>query len=1027
MDFDQYKHRLKEYLGLKGVDISKSPTHCFNSNAHRHGDATPSCQLWDDAFKCHGCGIQGDIYDAVEILEGITGKKDQYLFVERLFNGSPAPPIPAGAEQGKAAEDFQPDAGAMRTFEEWLRKNASVKDKIREFLCERAAASVPGASAYPPDVEAFMLANLYYWPGLAEARKYLGDAVLRKCGIPLINPTTGHSTWASTGVVMKLGVGYKLHYYQSSGCNACKKISACPKAKKDGFCKTCEKRTSKGGKTFPMPGALDPASPVVLVEGEMNALSCAGAGLQNVFAIGGTNGLTMPKVKQHLLGAPEIILFFDADTAGRKASGLEPLDGTDKRKTNIPQIIRRAGYEGTIKTAELPLPSVTGYKDQDGLILAGKREVIYEALAGAREWAPPKPVREKIFPRFEKFLPLSMKRLRCLLRKLGRERLDIVSVGIFFSACLRAFPYDETRNLLREWGADENEFFVDENASPYSILGIIAPHVSRYILRVIEQEITPVEELLKSVTIQDIKFALDLEEIEISQCARYFVHSGDTRAAALTLAEIFDGNIIYNDAKNDKRFYFFNGHIWQHEPDKEGVIYNTLLAVMRQLVKQEDMDDDEAPSNKKMNKLAKKLGEYRTRRDIAREFSKLNGVYHNSDDVSDTLRFDSDKIRETLTLRDCVLDFSGNEIVFRKSLPDEFRKETLPYTREQVQNAPTDHFWDFMRGNFKNPETLDTFMYYLSLIASRTQYKYGAFFIGGKDTGKSVTISMIESVYTRRLIGTMEPDVLVPKGKTFATGNGPSPYLAKLEGLCASITSETEDGARLNAATWKRLTGGDTITARGLNEAPKEFVNTAQIIISTNALPRFDRHDEAVLERIIVIPFLVKHFRDAADTKDKYCIMESLTPEFPGIVRVFAEYYIRLKIKLDRKIPISPECAAHKNEAIAEVETDVDKYIKSNIIFEKSGRVKVKDIYKSYCDYYDFDENSVKRGEALSRIRFTKFILKSYKEEVREDVRRIDGEGVRLFFGMRFKTQQEFRADENAVAENVRPDEESPF
>jgi putative DNA primase/helicase len=243
-----------------------------------------------------------------------------------------------------------------------------------------------------------------------------------------------------------------------------------------------------------------------------------------------------------------------------------------------------------------------------------------------------------------------------------------------------------------------------------------------------------------------------------------------------------------------------------------------------------------------------------------------------------------------------------------------------------------------MRGNFKDENTLETFMYCLSLIASRKQYKYGTFLIGGKNTGKSTTIKMIEGIY-KHLIGTMEVEVLVPKGKTFSTGNGPTPYLAQLEGLGATIISETEDGATLNAGLWKKLTGGDRIPARGLNEAPKNFVNTAQVIISTNALPRFDKHDQAIITRMIVIPFLVSHDRDAKETKRPENIMSALEPEFPGIIRVLADYYMKLKKEYGGVIPVSKESNSYKVEIIAELESDLDKFVNVNISFEKNHMV----------------------------------------------------------------------------------------
>jgi phage/plasmid-associated DNA primase len=479
------------------------------------------------------------------------------------------------------------------------------------------------------------------------------------------------------------------------------------------------------------------------------------------------------------------------------------------------------------------------------------------------------------------------------------------------------------------------------------------------------------------------------------------------------LADIFNGKIIYNGAKNDKKFYFYDGHIWKEEPDITGVIYNTLLSVLVNFVKQKKgnaapREEDAENKNKRFHAVLNRIEDRRIRKDIEREFSglKAEGIYHNSDDKSDAFRFDGRTTYETLTLLDGVFDISGDKIVYRKSRPDEYRKEVLPYTMKQVRDLSAKYFWEYMRGNFRDENTLKTFMFYLSLIASRKQYKYGAFLIGGKNTGKSTTIKMIEEVY-KHLIGSMDADVLVPKGKTFATGNGPTPYLAQLEGLGASIISETEDGATLNAGLWKRLTGGDRISARGLNEAPKNFVNTAQIIISTNNLPRFDRHDGAIITRMIVIPFLVSHERGAENTQKSEDIIGALTPEFPAIIRVLGEYYIRLKKEHGGDIPVSKESSSYKMEVISEIESDLDKFININISFEKNNKEIIKDIYDKYIVYFDFDTDSAKRGEALSRNKFTKYFLKNYKDYIYEDVQWVKGKSARVFVGVRLKTLDE--------------------
>jgi hypothetical protein len=78
MNFSKYQSRLKYYLKRKGADISLNPACCFNQSGHKHGDASRTLQIFDGSYICHWCGIQGDIYDAVGIFEGIKERTAQY-------------------------------------------------------------------------------------------------------------------------------------------------------------------------------------------------------------------------------------------------------------------------------------------------------------------------------------------------------------------------------------------------------------------------------------------------------------------------------------------------------------------------------------------------------------------------------------------------------------------------------------------------------------------------------------------------------------------------------------------------------------------------------------------------------------------------------------------------------------------------------------------------------------------------------------------------------------------------------------
>ncbi|MCL2380485.1 MAG: hypothetical protein FWC64_02695 [Treponema sp.] len=736
---------------------------------------------------------------------------------------------------------------------------------------------------------------------------------------------------------------------------------------------------------------------------------------------------------------------FDADEKGRKASGIDILNASDDIKS-VPKTILRGGYTGKIRLAELPLDN--SEKDPDALVIAGKIGVMQKAIQEAKEYVPvAKPQKQKA-PAFEFFADLSSKRLRCLLRKLERSKLDHDDVQPFVTACKNAFNYDDTGLLLREWGATVKELTNKNDTTPAFLLQVAHKYLSRYMQRQIEKELTPVEELLRRIKIQDVKIELDFEELEINENARNFVLYGGVRSAALMLADIFDGRIIYNAAKNDKRFYFFNGHIWQHEPDVTGVIYNTLLAVIKHFLRaNKDSEADDEVKKKEKIRLMDVLRniEKRTYRvEIQNEFASLKneGVYHDSDKPDDALHFDGEATKETLTLSDGVLDFSGKELVFRAAKPEEYRSRILDYKIDDVKKGgPCEKIWKFMRGNFKNEDTLQTLMYELCIIMSRAFHKYGGFWIGGKNTGKSTTMQIMKAIF-KHYICALDPNVIVPKGKTFVSGNGPTPYLARLPGHGAAFVSEPEDGAYLNAGLWKQLTGGDLVTARGLNEAPKDFRNTAHIIINTNHLPKFDRHDEAVIVRAVVIPFLVSHNANEEGTMRPEEFVEYLKPEFPAFIKLLAEYYVHFKHKLNGVIPISEESEAHKMGYIAEVETDLDRFVNDCFSFEPQSIEVIKKAYEQYNAYHEFDDTSSKRNDALSQHKFTRMIMKNYKDKITEQVRRVVIDGVskpaRCFVGLKLRTLEEV-ADRsianskasgdifNAVNNQPEPDEGKPF
>lgn len=340
LDFTKHKNSLKHYLKLKGFNSSNNPMFCFS---HSHNNTnTPACAIYDDNFKCQSCGIHGDIYDACEILTGITEKAEQFKEVEKTLLGY----IP---ELEKKKEKFKIDKNAFKKLINYLKNHGGRNKGVMSFLKQRG---------YTDELIKKMISYFCYWPGFDIAIKEIGKETLKKSGIPLINPEKNYSSWFHSGIVVRLSKGLKLCYYNNY---------------------ICEKRGSKSCYTFPGPWKIENDKTIILVEAEITAIAMRALGYNNVIPSGGTNGITIKSLKKYLLSTKEIIFAFDGDEPGRKASCIIQQQKDDKNKKKLyPDLLIKNGYNGIIKIAHLP-----DDKDPDDLIRENKIEELKKIIDNA--------------------------------------------------------------------------------------------------------------------------------------------------------------------------------------------------------------------------------------------------------------------------------------------------------------------------------------------------------------------------------------------------------------------------------------------------------------------------------------------------------------------------------------------------------------------------------------------------------------------------------------------------------------------
>jgi putative DNA primase/helicase len=82
-----------------------------------------------------------------------------------------------------------------------------------------------------------------------------------------------------------------------------------------------------------------------------------------------------------------------------------------------------------------------------------------------------------------------------------------------------------------------------------------------------------------------------------------------------------------------------------------------------------------------------------------------------------------------------------------------------------------------------------------------------------------------------------------------------APERMRLKGARLAFCSEIANGAKLDEATMKKLTGGDPVNAKLLYRNPIEFDPTHTLVMLTNHLPQVRGDDPAVWRRILAVPF----------------------------------------------------------------------------------------------------------------------------------------------------------------------------
>ncbi len=281
--------------------------------------------------------------------------------------------------------------------------------------------------------------------------------------------------------------------------------------------------------------------------------------------------------------------------------------------------------------------------------------------------------------------------------------------------------------------------------------------------------------------------------------------------------------------------------------------------------------------------------------------------------------------------------------------PENFFTSTVNAEYRGNQNLTGQHFLQFMLDVCNGNTDLylrvqELFGYVISEIRS---VKYIPYLLGPKDTGKSIVLKVLENLVGKDSYTNLSFDQL----------NKPE-YLAQLLGKRLNTCGETSEFKLNKLDIFKKLSGGDHVTARPIYGQPINFVNKAVLLFAGNHLPTINGLDKsnAFSQRIIIFPFTHQIPKSKQDPQ----LIEKILDEKDYIIQWAIEGLIRWKSNNYQFT--SCEEIEELTTSYYEQNNSIDSFVKYICDVNVSGQIykcKLQDSYLAYCKSNDITPESM--------------------------------------------------------------------
>ena len=417
-----------------------------------------------------------------------------------------------------------------------------------------------------------------------------------------------------------------------------------------------------------------------------------------------------------------------------------------------------------------------------------------------------------------------------------------------------------------------------------------------------EFHILPEKEILPDTTIQEIHFT------DMGNATRFVkLHGHEARYCF-----------------PQSTWYWYDGK--RRKSDNTGRLYDMAQDVVKELLKEASEETDKDRRMKLENHALKLEADSRIESMLKAARSKLPILPEEFD--RDPWLFNCQN--GTINLLDGTLQPHDRDDLISKISPVEFDlNATCP--------AWLEHLNKVMSGNQNLMGFLQRFFGYC--LTGSIDERCMAIFHGTGANGKTVTVETVSYILGDYAQRTRTETILIKRENTISND------IADLVGSRFVYSSEAEQDKRMAESLVKDLTGGDSISVRKLYQEYFTFKPQFKIVLSTNHKPMIYGTDQAIWDRIKLVPFAVTIPEN--ERKPIHEMIGMFQDEAPGILA----WMVRGCLEWLEKGLQTPE---EVKAATKQYRSDMDilgEFIDDCCIEDAEAKTPAKDLYLRFKEW----------------------------------------------------------------------------